>query len=104
MLSLFKPKRQPLPQTQADMDQLAVDFLQEQGFPVTNDMMALFGSFLAHSDPEEDTFDPKQVAKRMRKQIASSLTFYLVHPERRPKVEDPKDSVLTSELPDESKL
>lgn len=105
-MPLFKTKRIALPQTQVDMDQLAVDFLQENNFPITPDMLALFGSFVAHSDSTEDTFDPKQVAKMIRKQIANGLVFYLVHPQKRPEAQSTSAeavAVIVSELPDESK-
>lgn len=98
---LLKLNRRPLPQTQADMDQLAIDFLQESNLPDTNDMKALFGSFISHADPQQDTFDPELVARMIRKQIANSLVYYLVHPERRPKPAE--ETAIVSELPDESK-
>jgi hypothetical protein len=102
---LFKPKRLPLPQTQSDMDQLAVDFLQDNGFEVTPDMLAMFGSFISHSDQMEDTYNPILLRKMIRKQIANGLAFYLVKPERRPeakKVEEAAAPVTTSELADET--
>lgn len=105
LLNLFK-KRTPLPQTQSEMDQLAVDYLIDNGFEVTPDMLAMFGSFVSHSDQTDDTFDPILLKKMIRKQIANGLAFYLVKPERRPeaaKTDATAAPVLVSEVPDETK-
>lgn len=85
-------RRVKLPITQEGMDALADSFLADNGFEVNDEMRALFGSYVQHSDEREDTISPKALAKCIRKALASQCAFYLIHPSRRPKPpEEPKD-------------
>jgi hypothetical protein len=84
--------RRKLPTTQEAMDALCDSFLEKNGFAVNDEMRALFGSYVQHSDERDDTFSPSALAKCIRKALANQCAFYLIHPSRRAKPpEEPKD-------------
>lgn len=94
-------KKRKLAQTQEEFDAQADKYLADYGFPVNEEYRALFGSFIQHSDANEDTFNPDLMAKRIRKAKATEFAFYLIKPDRRPKkeeatdVESPKDETVS---------
>lgn len=81
------PRKLKLAQTQQAFDTQADEFLLANGFKADDSYRALYASMVQHLPEDADEFTPSFVAKRMRKQIASELAFYLIHPERRPKPE-----------------
>lgn len=82
-------RRVKLPQTQEAFDKLTDDVLLSQGFDLTPEYRKLFAAFIQHAPEHDDTFDPKIIAKKIRKQKANELAFYVMYPEKRPvKVED----------------
>lgn len=85
--------RRKLPTSQEGMDALCDAFLAKNGFEVNDEMRALFGSYVQHSDERDDTFSPKALAKCIRKALANQCAFYLIHPSRRAKAPEaePKD-------------
>lgn len=93
-------KRTPLAQTQSEFEQQAVDFLQDNGIDVAPGTLALFAAAIQHGDQAEDTFEPKKVAKAIRKAIATRLAFYLIHPEKKPKEEPVAAGDTANELKD----
>lgn len=99
-----KSKRVSLPQTQAEFDALAVSFLDEQGFPVNESYQAFFAAHVQSLPNDEDTFDPEKMAKAMRRARVNELAFFLIHPHKRPKIEDTSkaDDLVSETLPDGS--
>ena len=83
---LFKPRRIKLAQNQNDFDAQARSFLESSGIEVTEFTLSLFAASVQHGPQDEDDFEPKATAKRIRKAIASQLAYYLIHPEKRPAV------------------
>lgn len=81
---MFK-KRVKLAQSMGDFEAQAVDFLQDNGFPITPEFLKLYGTLIQHSSENDDTFSPSELAKKIRKLRANEFAFYLVHPERKPK-------------------
>lgn len=84
-MRLFKPQQTKLPLKQADFDAMADAFLVEHGFEVDAKHRALFGAFIQHSPEDSDSFAPLLLARRIRKQLANELAFYLIYPDKRPK-------------------
>ena len=87
MFKILKSKKVLLAQTQLALEQQAVDFLLDNNIEVTPDTLALFGAAIQQGDQAEDSFNPEQVAKAIRKARASRFAFYLIHPDRKPKDE-----------------
>lgn len=83
-----KPKRIQLPQTQPEFDSMAVDYLTAYGFEPSPDYLATFGRIIQMQKPDQDSFDPEQTAKQIRKAKADSLAYYLIRPQDRPKKEE----------------
>lgn len=80
-------RRLKLPQTQEAFDSLAENFLIAHGFDNTLEYKKLFAAFVQHAPEGEDSFCPKLMAKKIRKQKANEFAFYVMYPEKRPKKE-----------------
>ena len=80
-----------LAQTDEAFQAQAEKFLIDNGFEVNDNFKALFGSFVQMLSQHEDEFDPEFVAKSIRKAIANEFAFYLIHPNKRPVKDEPKE-------------
>lgn len=83
-----KPKLVKLPQTQVEFDALSISFLEEHGFPLSEEYQAFFGAHIQSLPGDDDEFDGVALAKRMRRSRVNELAYYLIHPEKRPKPEE----------------
>ena len=81
---MFK-KLVKLAQTQEEFDAQASKYLLKEGFEDTQEYHQLYGAFLQHMDATTDSFDPKAMARMIRKQRANQFAFYLMYPDKRPK-------------------
>lgn len=100
-MKFLKPKRIKLAQSMPEFEEQALNFLQDNGFPVDPDHLAMYGAFVSHSDQMEDSIDPVELAKAIRKSRANQLAFYLIHPDKKPK-EETKAAVAANEHADET--
>lgn len=94
---LKRNKTIKLAQTLEGLTKQAEDFLQSNGFEVTDDNKKLFAAFVQHSPPDQDSVDPLLVARMMRKAKANELAFYMMHPDKAPKKEQSNESETTIE-------
>lgn len=94
---LFR-KRVPLAQTLTGLEQQAAEFLLDNNIPISPDTIALFGAAIQQGDQGLDTFEPKKVARAIRKAVATRHAFYLIHPDKKPKPEEPAAGEHANEL------
>ena len=88
-MNLLK-RRVKLAQTQEELDVQIDGFLESNQFPLTQEYRHLAGVFIQHLGDTEDSFDPVDLAKRIRAARAKQLAFYVIHPEKRPNVDGSK--------------
>lgn len=84
---LLRSKRPKLAQTQEAFDAQCDKFLTDNGIVPTEELRALYGTFIQHSSETDDRLDEKVMLRRLRKAQAMRLAFYLIHPSKRPKEE-----------------
>lgn len=82
-----------LAQTLEGLHIQAEDFLESNGFPVTDANKKLFAAFIQHCPQDQDSVDPGLVARMMRKAKANELAFYIMHPDKAPKDDDESETI-----------
>lgn len=82
---LKRKKLVRIAQTLNELHLQAEEFLENEGFPITDDNKKLFAAFIQHYPQDQDTFDPHLLARMMRKAKANELAFYIMHPDKAPK-------------------
>lgn len=88
-MNLLKRKVK-LPQTLEGMDKFAIDVLTEYGFPTNQAYVSMLASFIQQSADEDDKVDTSLLARRIRRQVANEVAFYLIYPAKRAEYEAAK--------------
>lgn len=66
-------------------------FLAKYGFEVNDVNKAIYGSLVQTLDKGNDSFDPIALSKELSRHRANMFAYYAIHPEKKPKNEQPKE-------------
>ena len=80
-------RRIKLPQTLDGLESAIKKFLVDNKLPVNQAYIGMTASFIQQSADGEDSFDPKALAKRIRRQVANEAAYYIIYPHKREEYE-----------------
>jgi hypothetical protein len=73
--------------TEEALEYQAEAFLQDHGFPVTNNYKQLFGMMVQHMPAEDDTFIPHRLASAIRRMESNEAAYKMIQAAKRREVE-----------------
>lgn len=56
----------------------AIELLTENNIPVNDQSLGLFAAAVQHSDPSDDTYEPGELAAKIRKSLATYAAWPLI--------------------------